>query len=313
MKNAILLFSVSTSLLLLNSCEEKPASIASEIDTPTKGMVKISIDENVQPLADELIDAFENSYPDAFLVQQYGAEPSVIKNLYDDTSRLAVMTRPLNKDEMAFFEAKKFGIEHIKIASDAVVFLVNRSNPDSLFTVDMIRKILAGEDSSWAQLNKTSSLGPIHVVFDNGASSNLRYLSDTLLGGKAPGKTCFAVQSSDSVIAYVNSHPNAIGIVGLNWLGDRDSEEDMARRSKISMAMVGKDSVGQAVHPHQSALATGEYPFVRGVWIVKIGKRAGLGTGFASFSLGDRGQLIVQHAGLAPAKPAERKINVTTY
>lgn len=310
MKNAFA-FLVVTASLFFAACSEKPKTIAQEIDTPTRGMIKISIDENIQPLADELINAFEYSYPDAFLVQQYGPESAVVQDMYNDTSRLAIMTRPLNKEEMSFFESKKFGVEHIKIASDAVVLLVNRNNPDSSFTVEMIRKILTGEDSVWSQLRPGSTLGAINVVFDNGTSSNLRYLSDTLLGGKAPGKNCFAVTANDSVIDYVNSHPNAIGIVGLNWLSERNSAEDMARRSKISMALIGKESLEKAVHPFQSALVTGDYPFVRGVWIVKIGKRAGLGTGFATFVYGERGQLIIQHAGLAPAAPAERRIKVT--
>jgi len=46
------------------------------------------------------------------------------------------------------------------------------------------------------------------------------------------------------------------------------------------------------------------------IWLLKVGKAAGLGTGFASFIMSDRGQLIVQKAGLAPAKPAERQVEI---
>lgn len=288
------------------SCENKPAA---EIDTPTKGKVPISIDENIRPLTDELIDAFESSYPDAFLLQRYGSEKNVVQELYDDSSQLAVMTRTLRKDEIEWFAKKTYSVEHIKIASDAIVLLVNRDNPDSIFTVDQIRRIMLGLDSSWTQLNASSKLGPINLVFDHASSSNLRYLTDTLIGKSPLGKNCFALASNDSVINYVNTHPNSIGIVGLNWLGDRDSDEDMARRSKVSMALVGKDS-SSAVHPHQTAIVTGSYPFVRGVWIIKIGKRRGLGTGFATFAYQERGQLIVQRAGLAPASPAERRVHL---
>lgn len=288
------------------SCDNKPAV---EIDTPTKGKVPISIDENIQPLTDELIDAFESSYPDAFLLQHYGSEKQVVQELYDDSSQLAVMTRTLRKDEIDYFAKKQYSVEHIKIASDAIVLLVNRENPDSIFTVDQIRRIMLGDDSVWTQLNGNSKLGAINLVFDNANSSNLRYLTDTLIGKSPLGKNCFALSTNDSVINYVNSHPNSIGIVGLNWLGDRDSDEDMARRSKVSMAMIGKDSAS-ATHPHQTALVTGSYPFVRGVWIVKIGKRRGLGTGFATFAYQERGQLIVQRAGLAPASPAERRVHI---
>lgn len=297
---------LSAVLVLLFSCDDTPPR---EIDTPTSGKVKISIDENIQPLADELIDAFESSYPDAFLFQSYGSEKKVTQELYDDSSELALMTRTLTKEEIDWFAKKTYSVEHIHIASDAVAVLVNRENPDSIFTVGQIRRIMLGQDTSWAQIDPASKLGTLFLVFDNGGSSNLRYLTDTLIGKSPLGKNCFAVSSNDSVVAYVNAHPNAIGIVGINWLGDKDSEEDMARRAKVSIALVGKDSAS-AVHPHQSALVTATYPFTRGVWIVKIGKRRGLGTGFATFAYQERGQLIVQRAGLAPASPAERRVHL---
>jgi len=286
-----------------------PKTPEQEIDTPTKGKIRLSIDENIRPLVDQLVDAFEYSYPDAFLIQSYNPETKVMDELFSDSSELAVMTRPLTNDEMKYFQAKKFGIEHIKIASDAVVILVNKNNPDSSFTVEQIRKIISGEDTVWSQIRPGSTLGRIDVVFDNGSSSNLRYLSDTLLNGKAPGKNCFAVNSNDSVVSFVNSRPNTIGIIGLNWIGDKFSSDDMANRQKVVLSKIGKDSAS-CVHPDQSAIVTGSYPFSRGVWIVKIGKRAGLGTGFATFAYGDRGQLIVQRAGLAPARQTERQVEI---
>jgi len=295
MKNSIYLLLA----VFLFACED-PIAHPDDIDTPTRGKIKISIEENVQPLADQLIDAFEYSYDDAFLVQSYNQEPDVMKELFDDTSRLAIMTRQLNKEEIAFFKSKQFGL------------IINRNNPDSIFSVDDVKNMLLGNDSNWTSINKNSTLGALNVVFDHGTSCNLRYLTDTLLNGKAPGKNCFSMNSSDSVIAYVKNNPNAVGIVGLNWLGNKYSDGDVMRRAQISMAMIGPDRE-HAVHPTQSALATGVYPFTRGIYIIKIGMRAGLGTGFASFCYGDRGQLIVQHSGLAPSNPAERKVLIDAH
>ncbi len=297
--------------LFLFACED-PIAHPDDLDTPTRGKIKISIDENIQPLADQLIDAFESTYQDAFLVQSYKQEPDVVQELYNDTSRLAIMTRQLKKDEIAFFKSKQFGLEQVKIGSDAVVLIVNRANADSIFSVDDVKQMLLGNDSNWTAINKDSKLGALNVVFDHGTSCNLRYLSDTLLGGKAPGKNCFSMNSSDSVIAYVKNNPNAVGIVGLNWLGNRYSDDDVMRKGQISVALIGKDRE-HAVHPTQSDLVTGVYPFGRGIYIVKIGMRAGLGTGFATFCYGERGQLIVQHSGLAPSNPAERKVTIDVH
>lgn len=288
-------------------------SSSEELDTPTKGRISFSVDENVQSLSEELIDVFETSYPDAFLMTSYKSERDVVSDLYNDSCRLAIMTRKLNAEELKYFEVDlKFGIEQIKIASDAIVFVVNDTNPDTAFTKATLRKMLAGQDTSWTQISPESKLGRIDVVFDNGASSNLRFLTDSLMGGEKPGKNVFAVSNADSVIAYVSRTPGAIGVIGLNAIGDKDSELAMARRNQIKVCAVGADSVS-AYKPSQSAVVTRQYPFVREVWIIKIGKRSGLGTGFATFALSERGQLIVQRAGLAPAVPAERKIQLTTY
>lgn len=299
---------ITTSLLAgcASSSEKEP-------DTPTRGKITFSIDENVQSLSEELIDVFESSYPDAFLIASYKSEKGVVNDLYSDSSRLAIMTRRLNAEEQKYFEVDlKFGIEQIKIASDAIVFVVNKENPDSSFTKATLKKMLTGQDSAWVQISPDSKLGRIDVVFDNGASSNLRYLTDSLLEGQKPGNNVFAIANADSVIAYVNRTPGAVGVVGLNAIGDHNSEDARNRKSKVSVCAAGLDSVS-AWKPSQSAIVTRQYPFVREIWIIKIGKRSGLGTGFASFTLSERGQLIVQRAGLAPAAPAERKIQLTTY
>jgi phosphate transport system substrate-binding protein len=187
--------------------------------------------------------------------------------------------------------------------------VVNRSNTDSVFTTAQLRRILLGQDTLWSQIQPGNTLGRIHVVFDNPGSANIRYLSDTLLGDKPLSSSCFAVNSNQAVIDYVNEHPEAIGVVGLNWIGDKDSDADAKRRKMIVLAAAG-DSLATATTPHQSALALKTYPFCREVWFVKIGKRPGIGTGFASFAYSEAGQLIVQKAGLLPAKPAERRIEM---
>jgi phosphate transport system substrate-binding protein len=294
-------------LFLFTACgNEKPAEA---LDTPTTGTVPMVVDETVQPLCEQLIETFEFRYPKAFLMARFLPENEVEKRLIDDSARIAILTRKLNAQEEAFFTSKKFGIEQVMLASDAVAFVVNRSNTDSVFTTAQLRRILLGQDTLWSQIQPGNTLGRIRVVFDNPGSANIRYLSDTLLGDKPLSSSCFAVNSNQAVIDYVNEHPEAIGVVGLNWIGDKDSDADAKRRKMIVLAAAG-DSLATATTPHQSALALKTYPFCREVWFVKIGKRPGLGTGFASFAYSEAGQLIVQKAGLLPAKPAERRIEM---
>jgi phosphate transport system substrate-binding protein len=295
------------SILLFTACgNEKPAEA---LDTPTTGSVPMVVDETVQPLCEQLIESFEYRYPKAFLVSRFMPENEVINGLINDSARIAFLTRKLNAREEAYFTSKKFGLEQVLLATDAVAFVVNRSNTDSIFTTTQLRRILLGQDTLWSQIQPGNTLGRISVVFDNPGSANIRYLSDTLLASNPLSSSCFAVNSNQAVIDYVNEHPEAIGVVGLNWIGDKDNAEDVKRREKIVLAAAG-DSLATAVTPHQSALALKTYPFCREIWFVKVGKRPGLGTGFASFAYSEAGQLIVQKAGLLPAKPAERRIEM---
>ncbi|MGL5890053.1 MAG: PstS family phosphate ABC transporter substrate-binding protein, partial [Bacteroidia bacterium] len=256
-------------------------------------------------------DMFELRYPKAHLVIRYTSENEVQTGLVNDSARIALLTRKLSAEEVAFFDAKKFGLEQVLLGTDAVAFVVNRANTDSVFTTAQIRRILLGQDTLWSQIQPGNTLGRIRVVFDNPGSSNIRFLSDTLLDKKPLSSGCFAVNSNQAVIDYVNDHPEAIGVVGLNWIGDKDNADDAKRRQMTTLAAVG-DSLSTATTPHQSALALKTYPFCREIWFVKIGKRPGLGTGFASFAYSSVGQLIVQKSGLLPAKPAERQVEMKT-
>jgi phosphate transport system substrate-binding protein len=312
MKTSFACFWTGCAALALMSCGGKSGS-STELDTPTAGKIPMSVDETFRPLLEAEIDAFELSYPNAFLVTDYKPEGEVMNDLAKDSVRLAVMGRDLTEDELLYFDGKKFGTERVLIAKDGVVIVVNRENPDSVFLVDEIRRMLNGTDTAWAQIREGSTLGRLDVVFDNSSSANASYLSHKLLDGKSPAGRCYAVKSNGAVIDYVNTHPNAVGVIGMNWIADRHDSTDKARRGRIRVAALQNDKTEKAYKPSQTTIATKNYPFVREVWIIKIGKRPGLGTGFASFLLSDRGQLIVQKTGLMPAKQTERTIQVTTY
>lgn len=294
---------------LLFSCDTTPPS--ERLDTPTSGTISIVVDETLQPLTDQLIETFEASYPKAFLPATYSPENAVLNGLIADSSRFAVMARALTTEEVAFFKAKTFGVEQVNIGYDAIAFIVNRANTDSVFTTAQLIRMLTGKDTLWKQIRESSVLGRIDVVFDNPGSSTIHFLTDSLLKGAPLGRNCFAINSNQAVVEYVNTHANAIGVVGLNWIGDKDNSSDRERRAMISLAAIG-DSISTATTPHQTALALNTYPFRRPIYLIKIGSRPGLGTGFASFAYSERGQLIVQKAGLLPAKPAERHIELKT-
>jgi ABC-type phosphate transport system substrate-binding protein len=79
----------------------------------------------------------------------------------------------------------------VKIAIDAIAFVINLQNTDTMLRYDQVMDILSGKISMWSQLDPTSKLGEIIVVFDNQRSSTVRYISETVLEGKALAHNSF--------------------------------------------------------------------------------------------------------------------------
>src|SRR5690606_18259858 len=91
-----------------------------------------------------------------------------------------------------------------------------------LLTMRELRDILTGKISSWKQLNPESNLRDIAIVFDNNNSSTARYVRDTLMAGQPLPATASASNSHPALIDYVAQNENAIGVIGVNWISDRD-------------------------------------------------------------------------------------------
>ena len=62
--------------------------------------------------------------------------------------------------------------------------------------------------------------------------------------------------------------------------------------------------------PSQTSLSLKQYPLSRGLFIVNCTDRQGLGTGFASFITGERGQRIIMESGLLPDEIPGREISI---
>lgn len=281
-------------------------------DTPTSGEVNIVVDESFQKLFDTQIYTFESIYPNAKIHAKYLPEGDALQRLINDSCKVVVMCRDLTADERKAFEAKNLFPVSTKIAEDAIAILVNPANTDTLLTVEKIKSILSGTDTSWTQLNKESELGKIDVVFDNSGSANARYMQDTLLKGKTFSKNVFAVKSNPEVIEYVSKNKNAIGILSVNWISDMDDSLTTNTLKKVKVAAISKDENSKAYKPFQAYIKTKDYPFTRNVYMINRQTRAGLGMGFVSFVAGDKGQLMILKAGLIPAIAPVRLVQINT-
>ena len=150
-------------LLLFSGCGNKPKP--GEDDTLTSGTITIAVDETFRPIAEEELQVFHALTPDATVHPVYCSEVKAMKLLLADSVRLAITTRQLTRQEMAFFNDKKFFPVSVKMATDGLALIVNKQNADSLITVEQFKEILTGKITDWKQLNPDSRLGALQLVF----------------------------------------------------------------------------------------------------------------------------------------------------
>ena len=311
MKNFLfnpLFLSISLLVILLVSCHN-PMGVQPLDETPTRGNIKISVDESFQLLYDTQVYTFQSLYPNAKISVSYKPEADVLADLLNDSVRTVVATRDLTKEEKDYLLANKFIARTTKVAHDALALIVNRENKDTLLLDLQFADMFRGKISTWKQLNPSSPDKPISIVFDNNKSGNVRYFRERFgITGNFP-ENFFAVNTNEEVINYVKKNPGALGIISVNWVSDTQDSVSEKFLEAVRIVEVGTNTMNYC-KPYQGYIAEESYPFCRDVFMISRETFAGLGTGFVSFVAGDQGQRIILKSGLVPATMPIRLIEI---
>lgn len=282
---------------LLYGCGSEPAAVD---QTFTTGVMKILVDESFEPIIEDQIYVFENTYTKAKIEALYKPETELLNLFLSDSVRIAVLSRELKPEEARFYESKKIKIRVNRFAIDGIALITHRSNVDSTVQVDDILNTLQGNPGRIKSL-----------VFDNANSSTVRYLKELAAVKTLPSTGVYAMKSNPEVIRYVHEHPGVIGVVGVNWLKHPEKElEGIVKELKVIAVknVPGKKGADNFYKPTQSNIALGLYPLTRDLYIINCQGRPGLGSGFASFLAGDIGQRIVLKSGLVPDSIPPREV-----
>ena len=281
-------------LLLLASCGSN-VPVPAAPDTTTTGTIHISVDESFKPIIDSQIQVFESSYPQAHIVAHYKPEAECLRDLHNDSIRMVIVTRPLSRpEEVSLSDSLQYYPVQGKMAYDAIAVIVNNKAKDSVFDMTDIRSLVKG-----------TSGYKYKVVMDGlSATSIVRYAMDSLLKGRTFGSNVVAATSSEGVINYITQHSDAVGFVGVSWIGNREDGSQLSFLTKVKIASIECTICKPAayVKPYQANIATKRYPLVRSLQYVLKENYKGLGSGFVNFLTLERGQLIFRRAYLWPSK-----------
>ena len=112
---------------------------------------------------------------------------------------------------------------------------------------------------------------------------------------------------------FVANNPDAVGVIGMDAVAEPFPElQSLAENLNILAVKNVKNKMSSDLYykPNQANLGKGLYPLKRSIYVLNYQGFAGLGTGFASFVVGDIGQRIVLKSNLLPITIPERNINI---
>lgn len=299
------ILSISLLLLLLSACTPRV-----EVDHRMhEGNIDFCCDESYANVLAQQVFVFTRTNPGAFIDMTRCTEREALTALLEDSVRLITLTRKLSTAEKNRILENQLNYNETHIAVDAVAFVVNKNNPDSVLTTDDIRRILTGEVTQWNELFPDSRLGKIQVIFDNRNSSTVHYAIDSICAPDALYNGVSAVENSLQVVDEVSKRRNAIGVIGAGWINALDSAE-VRVRDLISPVRVKKTPDAPAFGPFQAYIASADYPYFRSIYMINTESNNGLCTGFTIFVAGQRGQKIFEKSNISPARIEERVINL---
>lgn len=288
---SIIVFIVAVAMASCKSYKPKSEELP---DTPGRGTITISADETFKPIVDELTKVYESNNYGTKINVQYKPEADCVKDLWNDSIRMVISTLTLtDAEKRGITDSLKVSVDQLPIARDAIAVIVNPASRDSMFDMNDIRNILAGTYSR-----------PLVPVFDGvKATSTVRYIIDSVMKGASLTPRAVAAHTSDSVIDYVASTPNAIGFIGVSWIGNPDDDQQLSFLKKVKIAhLKSNDKEGKYIFPVQANLYGRLYPMTRDLTYILKESYRGLGTGFAEFLRNEIGQLIFKRAYLMPGR-----------
>ncbi|MGC4102257.1 PstS family phosphate ABC transporter substrate-binding protein [Ferruginibacter sp.] len=305
-KNYRFIFFAVLCFVALLSCDDQPKDKKTVTDTPTSGVINISVDESFKPVIEEAIKVYEGSYPDAKIIAHYKPEADCFRDFYSDTSnRMIIVTRGLTSKESRFYtDSLSYTPFSNRVAWDAITIVTNKNSGDTVYTLDDLKQLLTGKKGHSTK-----------VVFDGlNATSTVRFAVDSILhGGSFDTSVVKAVKNSQEVLDYVASNTDAIGFVGISWIGNPEDTAQVHMLTKLKIAYVQCSLCDSTpyVKPMQESINTKRYPLVRGLYYILKENYSGLGSGFAQFLTYERGQLIFRRAYLGPVMDFSlRQVNI---
>jgi phosphate transport system substrate-binding protein len=268
----------------------------------------MEVDESVVIVFKAIAESFQRSYTEAHIRIDPVEARAAIADFINDSVRVIATAREFNDEELGVL--KKYpDIEWkgYKCALDAVAVIGHKNNPRKQLRLSELDSIFSGELTRWGGKGKL-----IDVAIGDINSSTNEVFKNKILKGKPFTPTAEKFPTSDSLIHYVQRNPNAIGIVGVNWLQGREDSLTVFSLGQPGSRPDSTEPFGRYYPPLQAHIYRQYYPLTRPVYVYSREHGYSLAAGFITYITSRFGQQLFLNQGLVPATMPVRLVETTS-
>jgi len=266
---------------------ETTTSAAPEPEAPEiSGDVVQAGSTSVQPLSQELADAFMDMHSKVIIDIQGGGSGQGVKAVEEDLVDFGALSRELKDEEKAIVA------QEWVIAKDGIAIVVNKDVDVDDLTKDQIKDIFTGEITNWSEVGGASAKIEV-VVREEGSGTRDAFNELTgVLGKDADGnnidntiETALIQSSTGAIVQTVGSTEHSIGYISLGSLND-----------SVNAVKVG------GVVPSSATVLDGSYVVSRPFILITGRTLSEQAQAFIDFIMSAEGQKIVEESHFIPVK-----------
>jgi len=257
----------------------RPTPMATSVPEPQPqpaagGRLQLAGSTTVQPLAEELGEAYMAANPGVVIEVQGGGSSVGVTSAGEGTVDIGMASRAVKSSEMEKFP----NLQVFTIAYDGIAVVTHPDIRLPTLSVEQVRDIFAGEIANFAEVGGLDA--PIVVVSREEGSGTRAAFEELVMatGGeeKLITERALLQQSNGQVKTTVSTTPNTIGYLSFGFLGP-----------EINPVPIN------GVEPTVANVKNSSYPIFRPLNMLTNGAPDELAKAFLDWILGDEGQAIV--------------------
>lgn len=249
---------------------------------------RIKGSDTVLPVAQQTAERFINYNPETRVTVTGGGTGVGISALMDNTTDIAMASRPIKFSEKMKAKAAKQDIIETTVAYDALAVVVHPSNPVNQLTRKQLEDIFRGKITNWKQVGGEDR--KIVVYSRETSSGTYEFFKESVLKNKNYMSSSLSMPATGAIIQSVSQTKGAIGYVGLAYVSP-----------KIKTLSVSYDGIHYA-EPNVENATNKSYPIVRPLYYYYNAKNKEVVTPLINFILSAEGQDIIKKSGYIPVK-----------